>query len=151
MGCLNNYNLDVVLKQLDCWCENWRGQIQTIFPSGMTQIEKIQCLFTAVKNTCEAQIDVMKKYCELYQFVMENYDKLYDTIYGDGFFELMVCKLEKWIESNIEEIIGNVIKFVFFGLTDDGYFIAYIPESWEEITFGTCMTDECFGRLTLTY
>lgn len=76
MSCLNNYNLDVILKQLNCWCENWRGQIQTIFPSGMTMIEKVHALFTAVKNCCEAQLEVMEKFCELYKFVHDFFDNL---------------------------------------------------------------------------
>ena len=71
MSCLNNYNLDVILNQLNCWCLQWRGKIATVFPSGMTQIEQIQELFTAVKNCCEAQVEVMEKFCELYKFVTD--------------------------------------------------------------------------------
>lgn len=57
----------------------------------------------------------------------------------------------------IESYISEAIKMVFFGLTDTGYFVAYIPESWDDITFNTteyditvpCMTD--FGHLVLSY
>lgn len=76
MSCLNNYNLDVILNQLNCWCLQWRGKIATVFPSGMTQIEQIQELFTAVKNCCEAQIEVMEKFCELYKFVHDFFENL---------------------------------------------------------------------------
>ena len=42
---------------------------------------------------------------------------------------------------------------VFFGLTLDGYFVAYIPESWTQIIFDTGAvygTPE-YGRLILSY
>lgn len=92
MSCLNNYNLDVILKQLNCWCENWRGQIQTIFPSGMTQIEQIQQLFTAVKNTASAQLETMEKFCELYEFVNDYFNNL---------------DVQKEINNKLEEMIEN--------------------------------------------
>ena len=110
MSCLNNYNLDVILKQLNCWCENWRGQIQTIFPSGMTQIEQIHTLFTAVKKCCEAQVEVMEKFCELYKFVndffnnldlQEEVNKKLEEMYQDG-------SLAELINNELVKSIGFV-------------------------------------------
>lgn len=53
----------------------------------------------------------------------------------------------------VMQAIDSSIKMVFFGLTEDGYFVAYIPNSWDCITFGTIMDCESpdFGRLTLSY
>lgn len=45
--------------------------------------------------------------------------------------------LSAWIDENLQEVIARAAKFVFFGLTDDGYFYVEIPESWEEIIFST--------------
>lgn len=73
-----------------------------------------------------------------------------------------VNTVEKWIsEFNYSEI-GSIIKdyiatSVFFGLTDDGYFVAYIPDSWSSIEFGTTGLDVNvpiepeFGHLVLSY
>ena len=50
-------------------------------------------------------------------------------------------------------IISEAIKTVYFGLTLDGYFVAYIPESWTQIIFDTGAvygTPE-YGRLILSY
>lgn len=49
--------------------------------------------------------------------------------------------------------ISEAIKMVFFGLTDDGYFVAYIPNSWDCITFGTILDCDSpdYGKLTLSY
>lgn len=66
--------------------------------------------------------------------------------------------MNKWAEDNLKDIIGELmIKAVFFEITDAGYFIAYIPESWEEITFNTTEYDYStplqpqYGHLVLSY
>lgn len=60
--------------------------------------------------------------------------------------------------TELEKIIGDYLKVaVFFGLTDSGYFVAYLPSTWNDITFGTTGLDTSFaedglyGRLTLSY
>ena len=63
--------------------------------------------------------------------------------------------LRIWINKNLESLIADAMKMVFFG-TNDGYFVAYIPDSWAEIDFGTSglddfPTDVDFGHLTLSY
>lgn len=56
-----------------------------------------------------------------------------------------------------KEIHKYIATMVFFGLTDDGYFVAYIPESWDEIEFRTTELDIFvdsqpeFGHLVLLY
>ena len=73
--------------------------------------------------------------------------------------------IEKWVDNNdvsklikMEEVVADYMKTaVFFGLTDDGHFTAYIPETWDDIKFGTSGFDEpyaedgAYGRLTLSY
>ena len=64
--------------------------------------------------------------------------------------------LIKWCQENTSAIIAAAIKHVFFGITDDGYFVAYIPDSWNDIIFGTSGLDDFpagvdYGHLTLSY
>lgn len=85
----------------------------------------------------------------------EELKKLYDDILAGNFPPEMIKSLEEWTIKNTESIISAAIKMVFFGL-EDGYFVAYIPDSWSEITFGTTKLDDFvagydFGHLTLTY
>lgn len=42
--------------------------------------------------------------------------------------------LEQWLADNLA-------KMIFVEITTDGYFIYYIPDSWEEITFNTTGLD----------
>ena len=45
--------------------------------------------------------------------------------------------IRQWIADNFNDIVGLMIKTVWFGLTDSGYFVAYIPDSWSEVMFKT--------------
>lgn len=64
--------------------------------------------------------------------------------------------IETWLSTH-GEIIAALIKNVWFGLTDAGYFVAYVPESWNDITFKTTGLDidlalmPDYGHLVLQY
>lgn len=104
-------------------------------------------------------------YYEVLCKVVEYINKLIDTdreIFED--IDELRSELEvvkEWIDnydtSFIEQIIAEHIKMVFFGLTDDGYFVAFIPDSWDDITFSTSGYDDFpalqpeFGHLILSY
>ena len=60
-----------------------------------------------------------------------------------------------WAALNIPDLIAEAVKAVFFTI-ENGYFCAWIPDSWDEITFGTSGLDTFpvgvdYGHLTLTY
>ena len=74
--------------------------------------------------------------------------------------------VQNWINSfNYEPLLETVKEMVqkyvtagvYFGLTDSGYFVAYIPESWEHIKFNTTGLDinvalqPEYGHLVLSY
>ena len=123
MSCLNNYNLDVILNQLNCWCLQWRGKIATVFPSGMTQIEQIQELFTAVKNCCEAQVEVMEKFCELYKFVHDFFDNL----------DLQE-EVNNWLEQALEDgRLGNILQKIVYSPINVKQAGA-VPDTEEDLT-----------------
>ena len=60
-------------------------------------------------------------------------------------------QIDAWIQDNMERLISASIKFVYFGLTEDGYFCAYIPKSWSELAFdtGAVYGRSDYGRLIL--
>ena len=61
---------------------------------------------------------------------------------------------EPWFNEHIDDYLTDALKQqVFFGLTLDGYFVAYIPDSWDEIIFdtGAVYGREDYGRLILKY
>lgn len=72
-------------------------------------------------------------------------DGEYDQYYKDLIYQ--------WIQDNFADLISAGVRQVFFGLTDDGYFCAYIPDSWNEITFdtGAVFGRSDYGRLILRF
>ena len=69
----------------------------------------------------------------------------------------MVDSIIEIVQKDIIGLVGEMVKFVFFGLNDNGHFVAYIPEPWNEIIFNTTEYDiriegvTEFGRFVLSY
>lgn len=86
---------------------------------------------------------------EMIDKLQSDIDKLNDG----GWIDTYISQLIDWINANLYQLISDRIKMVFFGLTDDGYFCAYIPDSWREIQFDTGMVfgEYDYGRLILRY
>ena len=76
-----------------------------------------------------------------------------EKIANGEYMDVYIDALAKWINENLQEIVSKIVKQVYFQLTDDGYFTAFIPQSWSDITFDTIMTcgDDNYGRLVLKY
>ena len=79
--------------------------------------------------------------------------RLFEQFQESGFDDYYAAQVEKWIDEHLQFIYDHTIKQIYFGLTLDGYFVAYIPESWDDITFDTIMnySDPNYGCLTLSY
>jgi hypothetical protein len=102
---------------------------------------------------CATMTDWKTDHEEAYQELKD----LYDDIMAGTLPEEVQAGFNKWMRENAADIVGEMIKMVFFGLTDTGYFVAYIPESWEDIIFNTTGYDITlalmpeFGHLVLSY
>lgn len=59
----------------------------------------------------------------------------------------------QWANNNLPQMIAGIVKYVVFGLSRDGYFVAYIPESWDFIQFDTIMDgqSDLYGHLVLRW
>ena len=72
-----------------------------------------------------------------------------------GLIDYYEEQLNAWIIEHMPEIISKYVKQVFFGLTLDGHFVAYIPEgsAWEDVIFDTGANYDLdtYGRLMLYY
>ena len=79
--------------------------------------------------------DTLKQYSDIIDGKVEDFDNI------------ILDKTEKWLSENMAEIMSDAVKMAWFGLSDDGYFIAVIPDSWvDDVRFST--SDE--GELILT-
>ena len=86
-----------------------------------------------------------------------------DIVFGEEIEALKreLATVQTWIDnfdtSYAEKIIEDALaKMIFVEISDAGYFIYYIPKSWEDITFNTTgldvtIPDTEYGRLVLSY
>lgn len=83
--------------------------------------------------------------------------KIIDDFNDGKFTDEFIGTLKSWIVNNVNDLISYAIKNVWFGLSDSGYFVAYIPDSWNDIIFNTIGYDvdvedsANYGRLCLSY
>lgn len=70
-----------------------------------------------------------------------------------GFEDYYLEQIEQWVNDNLETLYSLLVRQVYFGLTLDGHFVAYIPESWSDIVFDTGMVYgvDTYGRLILRW
>lgn len=85
---------------------------------------------------------------------------LYETLASDfqtfkesGFDDYYRDQIEQWVNDNLETLYHLLVKQVYFGLTLDGHFVAYIPNSWDDIIFDTGIVygEDTYGRLILRW
>lgn len=124
------------------------------FPNTRTYDNDLGWLIKNVKSSNDA-IAALEAWKAGAEGTISDLQKLLDDIAAGNFPAEISSAIKNWIVRNFDEIVGDMIKTVWFGLTDDGYFVAYIPESWQDVTFRTTdydMTTELmpeFGHLVL--
>lgn len=98
-------------------------------------------------------VDSLKDWQAQHEKEYEELKKLYDDIITGNFPPAMYNTLHDWVVTNAASIIGDMIKAVHFGLTNDGYFCAFIPDNWSDIQFDTItdFDDPLYGHLVLMY
>lgn len=108
-------------------------------------IEYLKSLKEEVDQHGEELEKINGQIAELEQFVEDFKAGKFDGLY----LEL----IQKWTEENLPEIIAKIVKYVMFGLSTDGYFIACIPDTWDFIQFDTVMdiTSDLYGHLVLRW
>lgn len=76
-----------------------------------------------------------------------------EKIKNGEYTDMYLTAIENYIKQNLETIISDMVKYVVFGLTQDGYFCAYIPSSWNFIKFDTIVdyTSPLYGHLILRW
>lgn len=99
----------------------------------------------------------MRRFTNEYADAYEELKALLVELDKGNFPDSIVAALNNWFERYGIDIIGRLVKNVFFGLTEDGYFCAYIPDNWSNIRFNTTGLDievelqPDYGHLVLSY
>ena len=106
------------------------------FPNTRTYDNDLGWLIRNVKSAEDA-VKTLEEFMADSQDAFNQLNKLLDDIAAGAFPEEISNAIRNYIVKNFYDIVGDMAKTVWFGLTDGGYFVAYIPESWDEITFKT--------------
>lgn len=125
------------------------------FPHTRTYDSDLGWLIKTVKKLVEC-CNEMTDWKDTHENQYKELKQLYDDLMSGRFPESIKNAFESWMKENAIDLVGELVKTVFFGLTDEGYFVAYIPESWNDIIFSTSGWDEYistidYGHLILKY
>lgn len=96
--------------------------------------------------------DMLGSKIEIDHVQIQELKELFDKFMESGFEDYYEQQIEQWIQDHMADIICASMKMVFFGVEDDGYFRAYIPDTWNEIVFNTGYNysdQNTYGRLIL--
>lgn len=77
----------------------------------------------------------------------------FDEFMAHGFDDYYKEQVERWVDENFQMVMNGLLgHMLFFGLTDTGYFTAYIPEMWA-IAFNTDVDYDSanYGCLEIKY
>lgn len=85
---------------------------------------------------------------------IEELQRQFQKFKEHGFDDYYREMLERWITEHFADIIETAIQVLFFGLTEDGYFCAYVPKNWSKyMNFDTGATygADDYGCLKISY
>lgn len=130
----------VKLKYFNFWCQK---VLPLVYDDSLSYYE-VLCKVVDYINKMLAELELDESYIKTLQdemVVVQNWIETFDSFTNE----------------QIEKIIAEYLKVaVFFELTDAGYFVANVPETWNEIDFGTSDYDVNvpnvdYGHLILSY
>lgn len=101
-----------------------------------------------------AQLD---SWVDQHQQEYEELKSFMDAINAGNLPSAVYDKLRQWFFDNAFDLVGEMVKHVYFGLNDSGYFIVTIPQVWKDLIFNTTGLDITvpiqpeYGHLTISY
>lgn len=125
------------------------------FPYWDKKAEKDRWAISKIKELL-SYMELNKEWVATHEVQYQELKSLYDDIIAGKFPDAVDKAFHDWMLENANELVGQMIKNVFFELTDTGYFVAYVPDSWSDITFNTSGLDDMevnadYGHLILSY
>ena len=106
------------------------------FPHTRTYDNDLGWLIKHVKTNSEA-IQALEEWKKAADITIDDLRELMDDLSSGIVPDDIAAAITKWLQLNAKDIVGAIIKNVWFGLTMSGYFVAYIPDSWRDIIFKT--------------
>lgn len=144
------------LKSFKFWCQK---VLPLVYDESLSYYE-VLCKLVEYINTIIQNQDYFNEQLKEYGLSIEQLkadvnlikEELEKVKNGD-YVSLYLDSIINWIDKNLQELVARIVKYVSFGLTKDGYFVAYIPPTWEFIQFDTIVdvNSELYGHLVLQW
>lgn len=140
-------DFDNTIKQLT---KDYEDQLNQYKQDTDKNISDFKTYITKQQDTFENNINI--KINELTDKVNDCYEEVEKLINGE-YIETYVQALATWIDNNLQVMVSKIVKYVWFEVNEDGYFVAYIPDTWDFIDFDTEMNpdNEDYGKLALLW
>ena len=126
------------------------------FPNTRTYDSDLGWLIKKV-NSYDEVIAALNTWIEENTPKIDDLMALYEMMLSGDLPEGIQNGINKWMSLHAYDLIGEMVKHVYFGLNNAGYFIVSIPEQWKELVFNTTGYDinvaiqPDFGHLTISY
>lgn len=140
-----------IFPLFDAWLDN-TGSIPEIYWNTYSVEQRYKFLCCRLQKLVE--------YCEQMGIQLNLHADAIDELAAEflkfkehGFDDYYKEQIYQWVKDNMQGIIERAMKMVFFGLNDDGRFVAYVPDSWSDLTFdtGAVFGRSDYGRLILRF
>ena len=142
-------NQPLNIKPLWVMCQK---VLPAVYDDSLSYYEAV-CKLVSKVNEIIAASDSEDEAIKQLQDEVEKLQQELEDWKNGGFKDFIQEEVMKWVDDNLDFIFTHVVKQVFFGLTEDGYFCAYIPKSWNDIIFdtGAVFSEDTYGRLILRW
>lgn len=113
---------------------------------------KINELIASLTKT-QNQVLLNKEAIEALQEDVKNILSELEKVKNGDYISLYLDSLIDYINNNLKDLVGNIVKFVVFGLSQDGHFVAMTPATWQFIHWDTIMNynSPLYGHLVLRW
>lgn len=142
------------LQTFRFWCQK---VLPLVYDNSLSYYEVlckcVDCLNKLIENNdimaemiAKNQQDIAQLKSEL-TLVQSELEKIKNGEYMSVYIEA----LANWIDANLQQMVSRIVKYVYFGLTGNGHFAAYIPATWDFLGFDTIMQydNPMYGHLVM--
>lgn len=153
---MNKDNSIVKMNRFRFWCQK---VLPLVYDDSLSYYEVlckvVDYLNQLIENDTAIQAildDYGQDISELQDLVSDLERQVDNYIHGGAIPEYVEA-LREFLDENLEAIVGRIVKYVTFGLSPDGHFVALIPKSWDFINFDTIVDpeSELYGHLILRW
>lgn len=131
------------------WCQR---VLPAVYDDSLSYYEAVCKMGSKLNEIIAIVNDSDSTLADMQDAIKELQDE-FEKFKESGFDDYYQAQVEQWIKDNLDYIFRYTVKQVFFGLTQDGHFVAYIPKSWNDIIFdtGANFSLDTYGRLILRW